>query len=56
MEQVEPENAGAPADPPEPVAASIEVPEAAEPCTAAVAANSHANGDGFDIPEFLRNV
>ena len=55
-EQVEPESAGAPADPPEPAAASIEVPEAAEPCAAAIAANGHDNGGGLDIPDFLRGV
>ena len=55
-EQVEPESAGAPADPPEPLAASIEVPEAAESCAAAIAANGHDNGNGLDIPEFLRSV
>ena len=55
-EQVEPESAGAPADPPEPVAASIEVLEAAEPCAAAIAANGHDNGGGLDIPDFLCNV
>jgi len=56
VEQVEPESAGAPADSPEPGAASIEVPDAAEPCAAVMAANGHDNGDGLDIPEFLRNV
>ena len=55
-EQVEPENAAAPPCPPEPVAGSIEVPEAAEPYAAAIAANGHDNGQGLDIPEFLRNV
>ena len=55
-EQAEPESAGAPADPPEPAAASIEAPEAAEPCAAAIAANGHDKGGGHDIPEFLRNV
>ena len=55
-ERVEPESAGAPADPPEPVAASIEAPEAAEPCAAAVAANVHDEGGGLDIPDFLRRV
>ena len=47
-----PEDAGAP----EPVAASIEVPEVAEPPGAPIAANGHDNGNGLDIPEFLRSV
>ncbi len=55
-EPVEPEGADAPAEPPEPVAASIEVPEVAEPLGAAIAANGHDNGNGLDIPEFLRGV
>ena len=55
-EPVEPESANTPADPPEPVAASIEVPEVDEPHGAAIAANGNANGNGLDIPEFLRNV
>ncbi len=55
-EQVEPQSTDAPADPPEPAAASIEVPEAAEPCAAAIAANGRDNTNGLDIPEFLRNV
>ncbi|MDE0354610.1 MAG: ParB N-terminal domain-containing protein [Deltaproteobacteria bacterium] len=55
-EPVEPESANTPADPPEPVAASIEVPEAAEPPGAPIAANGHDNGNGLDIPEFLRDV
>ncbi len=55
-EQVEPESAGALADPLEPVAASIEVPDTAEPCAAAIAANGHDKGGGLDLPEFLRRV
>ncbi len=55
-EPVEPESADAPSDPPEPVAASIEVPEVAEPPGAPIAANGHDNGNGLDIPEFLRSV
>ncbi len=55
-EPVEPESTNAPADPPEPVAASIEVPEVAEPPGAPIAANGHDNGNGLDIPEFLRGV
>ncbi|MDE0407505.1 MAG: ParB N-terminal domain-containing protein [Alphaproteobacteria bacterium] len=55
-EQVEPQSTDAPADPPEPAAASIEAPEAAEPCAAAIAANGHDKGGGHDIPEFLRRV
>ena len=56
VEQVEPKSAGAPADPPEPAAGSIEVPEAAEPYAVAIAANGHDNGGGLDIPDFLRRV
>ena len=66
-EQVEPESAAAPADASEPVsvAESIEAPESAEPGAAAIAvngdavvraANGHDNGQGLDIPEFLRRV
>ena len=55
-EPVEPESANAPAEPPEPVAASIEVPEVAEPHGAPIAPNGHDNGNGLDIPEFLRGV
>ena len=67
IEQVEPESAGAPADASEPVsvAESIEAPESAEPGAAAIAvngdavvraANGHDNGNGLDIPEFLRRA
>ncbi len=64
-EQVEPESAAAPADPPRPVIESIEPPESAEPSGATIAvngdavvraANGHDNGQGLDIPEFLRRV
>ena len=55
-EPVESESANAPADPPEPVAASIEVPEVTEPPGAPIAVNGHDNGNGLDIPEFLRGV
>jgi len=57
-EQVEPRSADPHANFPEPVsvAGSIEVPEPAEPCAAAIAANGHDNGNGLDIPEFLRRV
>ena len=67
LEQVEPRSAHAPANFPEPisVAGSIEAPESPEPIAAngsgngdAVvrAANGHDNGQGLDIPEFLRRV
>ena len=57
-ERVEPEGADAPADPPLPVSTveSIEAPEAAEHHAAPIAANGHDNGNGLDIPEFLRRV
>ena len=66
-EQVEPRSADAPANAPEPVSVdeSIEAPESTEPgaatiavnCDAVVpAANGHDNGQGLDIPEFLRRV
>ena len=57
-EPVEPEHADAPADPPPPVSTvvSIEAPEAAEHHAAPIAANGHDNGNGLDIPEFLRRV
>ena len=53
-EQVEPRSADTPATFPEPVsvAGSIEAPESPEP----IAANGHDNGQGLDIPEFLRRV
>ena len=56
--QVEPERAEAPADPPQPVSAveTVEVPEAAGHHAASIAANGHDNGNGLDIPEFLRSV
>ncbi len=58
LEQVEPEGADEPADPPRPFSAAetVEVPEAAEHHAAPVAANGHDNGNGLDIPEFLRRV
>ncbi len=57
-EPVEPVHADAPADPPPPVSTvvSIEAPEAAEHHAAPIAANGHDNGNGLDIPEFLRRV
>ena len=57
-EQVEPESTDAPADPPQPVSAAetVEVPEAAGHHAAPIAANGHDNGNGLDIPEFLRGV
>ncbi len=56
--QVEPEGADEPADSPPPVSTveSIEAPGAAEHQTAPIAANGHDNGNGLDIPEFLRRV
>ena len=67
VEQMEPRSADAPVNAPEPVsvAASNEVPESPEPIAAngsgngdaAVrAANGHDDGQGLDIPEFLRRV
>ena len=56
LEQVEPEGADAPADPPVSTVESIEAPEAAEHHAAPIAANGHDNGNGLDIPEFLRRV
>ena len=67
VEQLEPQSADAPANFPEPssLAESIEAPESPEPIAAngdenghaAVrAANGHDNGQGLDIPEFLRRV
>ena len=67
VEQVESRSADAPANFPEPVsvAESNEVPESTEPGAAAIAvngdavvraANGHDNGNGLDIPEFLRRV
>ena len=67
VEQLEPQSADAPADASEPVsvAESIETPESAEPSGATIAvngdavvraANGHDNGQGLDIPEFLRHV
>ncbi len=53
-EHVEPERA----DPPHPVSESetVETPAAAEHHPAPIAANGHDNGNGLDIPEFLRGV
>ena len=53
-EQVEPERA----DPPHPVSVTetVEVPEAAEHHAAPLVANGHHNGNGLDIPEFLRRI
>ena len=67
VEEVEPRSADAPANAPEPVSVdeSIEAPESTEPGAAAIAvngdavvrtANGHDNGQGLDIPEFLRQV
>jgi len=67
IEQVEPDSAGAPADASErvSVAESIDAPESVEPGAAAIAvngdavvraANGHDNGNGLDIPEFLRRA
>ncbi len=57
-EPVEPEGADAPVDPPHPVsvAETVEAPAVAEHHPAPIAANGHDNGNGLDIPEFLRNV
>ena len=55
-EPVEPEHTDAPADPPVSTVESIEAPEAAEHHAAPIAANGHDNGNGLDIPEFLRRV
>ncbi len=57
-EQVGPEGADEPADSPPPVSTveSIETPGAAEHHPAPIAANGHDNGNGLDIPEFLRQV
>ena len=54
LEQVEPGSVDAPANFPGPVAVagSIEAAESPEP----IAANGHDNGDGLDLPEFLRRV
>ena len=58
LEQVEPEGADAPADPPHPVSAAetVEAPAAAEHHATPLAANGHDNGNGLDIPEFLRRI
>ena len=58
LEQVEPEGADAPADSPPPASTveSIKAPEAAEHHAAPIAANGQDNGNGLDIPEFLRRV
>ena len=67
VEQVEPRSADAPANAPEPVSVgestkATESVEAGAPTIAvngdAVvrAANGHDNGDGLDLPEFLRRV
>ncbi len=57
-EQVEPERADPPADPPRtvPATGTVEIPEMAEHHPAPIAANGHDDGNGLDIPEFLRNV
>ncbi len=57
LEQVEPDSADAPADPPHPVSVTetVETP-ATEHHPAPTAANGHDNGNGLDIPEFLRSV
>ena len=66
-EQVEPRSADAPANAPEAVsvAESNDVPESTEPGAPTIAvngdavvraANGHDNGDGLDLPEFLRRV
>ena len=57
-EPVEPGSANAPADPPHPVSETetVETPEPAEHHPAPIAANGHDNGNGLDIPEFLRGV
>ncbi|MDE0033173.1 MAG: ParB/RepB/Spo0J family partition protein [Deltaproteobacteria bacterium] len=54
VEQVEPRSADAAATFTEPVsvAGGIEAPEWPEP----IAANGHDNGQGLDLPEFLRNA
>ncbi|MDE0355082.1 MAG: hypothetical protein OXK20_05405, partial [Deltaproteobacteria bacterium] len=67
VEQVEPQGSNAPVNLPEPVSVgeSTEAPESSEPGAAAIAvncdavvpaANGHDNGQGLDIPEFLRRV
>ncbi len=67
VEQVEPRSADAPANAPEPVSVgeSTEATESVEPGAPAIAvngdavvraANGHDNGQGLDIPEFLRRV
>ena len=57
-ERVEPEGTDEPADSPPPVSTveSIEAPGAAEHQPAPIAANGHDNGNGLDLPEFLRRV
>ncbi len=57
-EPVEPEGADAPIDPPHPVSVTetVEAPAGAEHHPAPLAANGHDNGNGLDIPEFLRSV
>ena len=57
-EPVEPEGADAPVDPPHPVSVTetVEAPAVTEHHPAPIAANGHDNGNGLDIPEFLRSV
>ena len=54
VEQVEPRSADAPANAATPISVdgSNEAPESPEP----IAANGHDNGQGLDLPEFLRRV
>ncbi|MDE0030326.1 MAG: ParB N-terminal domain-containing protein [Deltaproteobacteria bacterium] len=67
VEQVEPRSADAPANAPEPVSVgeSTKATESVEPGAPTIAvngdavvraANGHDNGDGLDLPEFLRRV
>ncbi len=67
VEQVEPQSADAPANAPEPVSVgeSTEATESVEPGAPTIAvngdaviraANGHDNGQGLDLPEFLRRV
>ncbi len=67
VEEVEPQSADAPANAPEPVSVgeSTEAPESVEPGAPTIAvngdavvraANGHDNGQGLDLPEFLRRV
>ena len=67
VEQIEPQGSNAPVNLPEPVSVSesTEATESVEPGAPAIAvngdavvraANGHDNGQGLDIPEFLRRV